>query len=277
MRFRHLSGVAALAALTMIFCAAGANASQLLASHRAVYDIELETAADSTGITGLSGRMVYEFGGSACDGYTVNFRYVTRVDTSEDSRLTDQQSTTFENGDGSLFTFASKSFVNDSLDKEVRGTARIKNGKASVELKKPDEQRIVLGSTMFPTHHMLDMIERAKKGQSFYEANLFDGSDDADRAMITTVIIGKKTKAENGDGDISAMGSFKDEPFWPVSMAYFDPQDDQGGEETPTYRINFKLYENGITRDLVMDYGDFSMRGHLVNLSLEDPAAKCSQ
>ena len=33
-------------------------------------------------------------------------------------------------------------------------------------------------------------------------------------------------------------------------------------------RISFKLHENGLTRDLVMDYGDFSMTGKLVNLSL---------
>ena len=38
----------------------------------------------------------------------------------------------------------------------------------------------------------------------------------------------------------------------------------------PEYRISFKLHENGMTRDLVMDYGDFSMKGKLVNLSLFD-------
>ena len=29
----------------------------------------------------------------------------------------------------------------------------------------------------------------------------------------------------------------------------------------PEYRISFKLYENGLTRDLQMDYGDFVIRG----------------
>jgi hypothetical protein len=27
----------------------------------------------------------------------------------------------------------------------------------------------------------------------------------------------------------------------------------------PEYQIAFKLYENGVTRDLLMDYGDFSL------------------
>jgi hypothetical protein len=46
----------------------------------------------------------------------------------------------------------------------------------------------------------------------------------------------------------------------------------------PEYRISFKLHENGLTRDLVMDYGDFSMTGKLVNLALFDPAPQnCNQ
>ena len=38
----------------------------------------------------------------------------------------------------------------------------------------------------------------------------------------------------------------------------------------PEYRIAFKLHENGLTRDLLMDYGDFSMKGKLVDLSVFD-------
>lgn len=277
MRVRFAGFVAALALLSVLVPVAAAKASQLLAPHRAVYDLELESASDSTGITALSGRMVYEFAGTACDGYTVKFRYVTRVDTSEDSRLTDQQTTTFENGDGSVFSFASKSFINDSLDKEVRGTARRKGNTTQVELKRPDEKKIEFGVALFPTQHMVDLIKRANGGQTFYETSLFDGSDDADRAMITTVVIGKKTTGEEGKGDVSAMGPLKKDPYWPVSMAYFDPQEQQNGEETPSYRITFKLYENGITRDLLMDYGDFSMKGHLVDLSLLKAGGNCGQ
>lgn len=277
MGVRSASLVAAFAVLPAVVTAFAANASQLLAPHRAVYDLELESASDSTGITALSGRMVYEFAGTACDGYTVKFRYVTRVDTSEDSRLTDQQTTTFENGEGSLFSFASKSFINDSLDTEVRGTARREGDGTQIELKRPAEKKIKIGAALFPTQHMLDLIARAKQGQTFYETTLFDGSDDADRAMITTVVIGKMADGKKGKGDVSAMGSLKDDPYWPVSIAYFDPQDQTNGEETPSYRITFKLYENGITRDLLMDYGDFSLKGHLVDLSLLKRGANCSR
>jgi hypothetical protein len=46
----------------------------------------------------------------------------------------------------------------------------------------------------------------------------------------------------------------------------------------PTYTISLKLHGNGITRDLRMDYGDFSVKGRLVNLAVFDPHQdKCRQ
>ena len=35
------------------------------------------------------------------------------------------------------------------------------------------------------------------------------------------------------------------------------------GEELPTYQMSFTLYENGVTNDLVMDYGDYALSGSL--------------
>ena len=60
------------------------------------------------------------------------------------------------------------------------------------------------------------------------------------------------------------------EKFWPVDIAYFD-EATEGGEDTPEYRISFKLYENGLTRDLDMDYGDFTIHGQLVDLAVFEP------
>ena len=60
-----------------------------------------------------------------------------------------------------------------------------------------------------------------------------------------------------------------------MSIAYFDLSDVEG-EEVPDYRIDFKLHENGITRDLLMDYGEFSMKGKLVNLTILDRPKSCA-
>lgn len=242
-------------------------ASAPLAPHRAVYDLNLDRATDRSGITGISGRMVYEFNGSKCEGYTVKFRFVTRIDTDEQSRVTDQQTTTYEDAEGKSFSFVTKSFVDQSLDKEVKGTATLTAAGTEVKLEKPTAEELELKPTQFPTQHLLELIAKAEAGETFYETTLFDGSEDANEVLLTTVIIGDEKKTARTDPEFEAVA--REEPFWPVSIAYFDGADaEEGGEEMPVYHISFKLHENGVTRDLTMDYGDFSMTGRLVDLAM---------
>jgi hypothetical protein len=259
--------------------AAPALAVPMLQPHRAVYDLALDKASDRSGITGLTGRMVYEFNGSPCDGYTVNFRFVTRITTSDVSRLTDQQTTTYEDAAGKTFSFSTKSFVDQAPDKEVKGTATKDAKGIEVMLEKPQETTLQLAPTQFPTQHLFEMIEKAEKGETFYQTSLFDGSDDANKVMTTTVVVGKPAKIEKSDPELLALDGLGKDKFWPVDIAYFDTSSPDGGEEVPQYRISFKLHPNGLTRDLVMDYGDFSMTGKLVNLKLFDspPNKSCNQ
>ena len=37
----------------------------------------------------------------------------------------------------------------------------------------------------------------------------------------------------------------------------------------PVYRISFELYENGVSRDLKLDYGDFALKGDLKSLDVQ--------
>ena len=56
---------------------------------------------------------------------------------------------------------------------------------------------------------------------------------------------------------------------WPVSIAYFNDREkseDALGEETPSYQMSFDLYENGVTRNLVMDYGNYALTGTLESI-----------
>lgn len=267
-------GVGALG-LAAIVSAADASAAPLV-QHRAVYDLTLDEADDRTGITGLTGRMVYEFNGSRCEGWTVNFRFVTRIDTGESSRVTDQQTTTFEDAEGKSFSFLTKSFTDSSLEKEVKGTATRGPDRLNVRIDKPEPSELDLQATQFPTQHLEELIDKANAGEVFYETSLFDGSDDGDQVMTTSVVVGKKTDAASDDPELSVLKGLAGDRYWPVDIAYFDLAED-GGEQLPDYRISFKLHENGLTRDLEMDYGDFSMKGRLVDLSVTDaPAQDCN-
>ncbi|MBB3543657.1 MULTISPECIES: cell envelope integrity EipB family protein [unclassified Rhizobium] len=239
-----------------------------LVAHRAVYDLELKDASERSGISGMSGRMVYEFDGNYCTGFTTNFRFVTQIDTGDTVRVSDQQTKTFENLKDRRFTFDTKSFTDDQLDKEVNGAAQDLAEGVKVALTQPASKELQLGASRFPTEHMLDVIENAKAGKRLFEARVFDGSDDGDKALVTTTVVGKQVAPATDEADAGNAGAFSKAAFWPVTISYFN--ENTKTDTLPVYRMSFKLYENGITRDLTMDYGDFVLTGRLAKLELLD-------
>lgn len=245
---------------------AGIAVSAPLLPHRAVYDLKLDSASERSGITEMSGRMVYEFTGNECEGYRVNFRFVTRLNSGGEVKVTDQQTTTYEDLKNRNFDFETRTYSGPTLDKTINGTASRSDQGVTVELLSPDEKQLSLGEGRFPTEHMKAIIEQADKGAVFFESALFDGSDTADKLMQTTTVVGAKVVPAGTEGDAANAGQLKQAPVWPVTIAYFN--DVEGADAQPIYRISFKLYDNGVTRDLTMDYGDFVLKGNLASLEM---------
>ncbi|GES45516.1 ATP-binding protein [Rhizobium dioscoreae] len=258
--------VSGLSILSLGTSAAHAAGPSGLIAHRAVYDLELKDASDRSGISGMVGRMVYEFEGSDCTGFTTNFRFVTKIDTGDSTRVSDQQTTTFEDLGKRLFRFETKSYTDSQLDKDVRGAASDDQKGIKVDLTQPQNKQVQIIESRFPTEHMLDIIHNAKLGKNFFEAQVFDGSDDGDKPLIATTVVGKEQTPATDDPDADKAGAFSKTPFWPVTVAYFNEK--STGDAMPVYRMSFKLYENGITRDLTMDYGDFVLTGKLTKLEV---------
>ncbi len=242
-----------------------------LVAHRAVYDVKLSDASDRSGIRGMSGRIVYEIVGSACEGFAVKFRFVTRIETGKRSIVTDQRTTTFEDSKGENFRFLTRSYVNDQFEKEVRGSAKRTDSGMEVVLKKPEGRDVKLGNAIFMTEHIARVIEKAKIGETFFTADVFDGSDDGDELMSTTTIIGKQS-LDSPEG-IKPLNNM---PNWPVSISYFSLKDEKRGESLPVYQVSFDLFENGISGNLTMKYADYSLAGKLIKLEIL-PTASCAE
>ncbi len=215
----------------------------------------------------MFGRMVYEFSGSPCEGYKVDFRFVSQLDTGAAVRVTDQQTQTHEDIEKKTFSFKTQTYVNDKLDKEVSGNATLEGDATSIRLKLPEADNLTLAASEFPTAQMITLIEKAKAGESFFQSRLYDGTEEGREIMLTSNIVGSARIIED-DEEADALGLLKDEPVWPVTVAYFD--EDEQGDGVPIYRISFKLHENGVTRDLVMDYGEFTLNGKLTSLEVFD-------
>ena len=58
-----------------------------------------------------------------------------------------------------------------------------------------------------------------------------------------------------------------------MTISYFTAG---SGDQRPAYAISFELYENGISRALKLDYGDFALKGELQSLDIL-PATPCQR
>ena len=247
---------------------AGKESNKLVA-HRAIYEMTLDDARSASGITGIDGRMVFEFTGSECDGYSLNMRMVTQMtDTQGQTNLTDLRSSTWEQGDGQKFRFQSAQYLNDKLGDITMGRAVRETPKEAVKVKlsQPSAAELDLsGPLLFPTQHSFALIAAARTGQGLFQARVYDGSEKGQKVYDTTAFIGTEVQP-GSDPKLEQVAKDKglgELASWPVSIGYFEAK---GGDLTPSYQIDFRLYENGVSRDLLIDYGDFSIRGTLTSL-----------
>jgi hypothetical protein len=60
-----------------------------------------------------------------------------------------------------------------------------------------------------------------------------------------------------------------------VSIAYFEPGSERK-DALPVYEISFLMFDNGVSRKLRIDYGDFALQGELTQIAFHEPS-KCDQ
>lgn len=250
----------------------------LLAPHRAIYDLKLFKSRGSRGIEAVRGRILYDFSGNACDGYELQFRQVSELDSGEGkTALSDLRSTTWEDGTAKAFRFNSQNLLNDKSTDSVDGHAERNAKTVAVNLSKPKDKNFTVPvNAVFPTEHMRRIIIAARAGKSILEFPVYDGSETGEKLYSTLTVIGKaiapgEKPPEDATAKIPELAKLT---RWPVTISYFEQQDEaaeQTGEQTPVYSISFELYENGISRALVLDYSDFTIKGEMTSLDLKKP------
>jgi hypothetical protein len=106
------------------------------------------------------------------------------------------------------------------------------------------------------------------------EFPVYDGSDTGQKVFDTLTVIGRKIEPNERQHDDAAANDQKLSGVarWPVTISYFDKsKKTENSEQAPAYAIGFELYENGISRALVLDYNDFVVSGKLSSLELKQP------
>jgi EipB-like len=246
----------------------------VLVPHRAVYELTLGRTRENAQVASVRGRILYDFDGNACDGYTLQFRQVSELDTGEGKKSTsDLRSMTWEGGDAKRFNFTSQNFVDQNLVDSVDGHAE-HGATTTVDLAKPERKVLDIdAAVVFPTQHMVRVLEAAHDGKTFLDFPVFDGSDTGDKVFDTLTVIGRKLGPDDRKHDDVAANDPKlaGVARWPVAIGYFEKGKKQkSGEQMPVYAIGFELYENGISRALSLDYNDFVVIGKLSSLEIKD-------
>ncbi len=276
---RHwITRIAALGAVSAVLAGGAARAEgAVLVPHRAVYDLSLIGAPNARGVESARGRIAFDFTGDACEGYALNYRQVTVLEGGETgTRVSDLKSATFETGDGTSFRFRSESDMQGRSARRLVGDAERRDGVLSVRIAQPKAERFTSGGDpVFPTDHMKRLIEAAQAGRTTLSLKVFDGSDDGRKVYDTLAVIGRRIEPGAGAPVEPPLrtGDFEKLPRWPVTLSYFAPD---RGEQTPIYTISFELYENGVSRDLRLDYGTFALKGELSQFELM-PASACQR
>ena len=139
-----------------------------------------------------------------------------------------------------------------------------------MRLKQPKRDRLTFGDDpVFPSDHMKRLIAAARAGETTLSIKVFDGSDDGRKVYDTLAVIGRQHRARPGGG---GRGGAADSrrcsklARWPVTLSYFTAG---RGEQTPVYMISFELYENGVSRALKLDYGEFALKGDVAQFELK--------
>jgi len=249
--FVFAAGLAAIAAPA----ASGAD----IAPHRALYSMTLGAARNDSGVVDARGTMDYEWGES-CDGWTVEQRYRLRMRYAETADVDIVSSfVTWESKDGLRYRFNQKQTRNGEVDQEIRGEARLEGpGKGGVvEFSKPKQQTMDLApGVLFPSAHTILLIDAAHEGENFVSRQVFDGATD-ENAVQVSAAIGVKVTADPAALKLSPL---LQRPGWRVRLAFF-PVD--ASVEKPDYELGMRLLDNGVSQDMVIDYGEYSIRATL--------------
>jgi hypothetical protein len=268
--------LAAIAVAALVFGPGKAAAGVPFLPHQALYELNLVKSRGSSPINSARGRILYNFSGNACDGYTSDFRQVSELEVGEGKvTLSDLRSTSWEDGNGKSYRFKIDSRMNDGASSPVDGIAERTGDQITVRLKQPEAKTFTLdGSTVFPTEQIQRIIAAAREGKSLLELAVYDGSDNGQKVYNTLSVIGH---AIPGDKQIASPdpstnnAQMKSLTRWPVTVSYYDRDaKKKDGEETPVYSMSFELFENGVSRALVLDYNDFVISGALGKFDVKD-------
>lgn len=246
----------------------------VLVPNRATYEMKLAVARPNSGIVEVNGNMVLETVDS-CEAWEIRQRIkLTFLRSDGEEFETDSSFTSYESKDGLQLRFSVRNVQNDEVEEELRGRADLDSlgGKGRASFTLPEVRSFELPSgTLFPTTHLALILKHAREGDKSVSYKVFDGAR-LDGAFQVNAVIGRSSRSRQGTPPVRGdVGLLRNQLAWSVRFAFF-ANGDQGAQ--PEYELALDLLGNGIARSMLLDYGDFAVDAHLVQIQAL-PRPKC--
>jgi hypothetical protein len=238
-----------------------------LTGQDAYYDLSLAKVRthDVTGATGAMRFSVVD----GCTGWgtTQHMTLLIRnADGSLNKTVTDY--ITWETKDAKTLTFTLEERDNDGklvIDDAGTATHSGPNGAGTISYTTPAGRLINLPpGTLFPMAHTAALLAAGTDGKKFISVPLFDGTSDSGAQSTFVAVLGHQGPAKADFPELTKLASTD------VDIAFFDRSN---ADQTPNFRSQMRYYDNGVATGILLDFGDFVMRGKLEKLAI--PAATC--
>jgi hypothetical protein len=237
--------------------------------HRAIYEMSLARAQASSGISGAQGKMEFEWSDS-CDGWVVQQHYDLRMSYEDSGDVNISIAfVTWESKDGLHYRYNVRKLRDGQPDEDLKGEATLDgpDKPGAAVFSKPDNKTVPLAAGMlFPTGHTLALVKAAMDGETFVAKRVFDGGTEAGPDQVSAGI-GSPHAADANETD-----PLLRKRWWPVRMAFFGA--DSGDSAAPDYELGMDLQEDGIARNMTLDYGNFIVRATLSKIE-KLPVPRC--
>lgn len=241
------------------------------APHRALYDINLASTRSGSQIVNISGQMLFEWQ-KDCEGATTTHRFNMNYEYADSPALNITSNfSTYETLDGQLFDFTLQRKRNGQVYEVIRGRADKEEGTINYTVPEGAQQNLI-ENIQFPTAHTRNVLNAVLEGETFFKSALFDGSDQEGPVEVNA-FIGKDAATVNADQLLDTVDfDLLQVPAKEVRLAFFPLN---STETTSDYEMSLIFHENGVMRDIIIEYDDFSVSQKLAALEpLDDGCVK---
>jgi hypothetical protein len=220
-------------------------------------------------VTGATGAMRFSVV-DGCSGWgtTQHMTLLIRnADGSLNKTVTDYM--TWESKDSKTLTFTLQEHDDDGkliIDDAGTATHSGADGTGSIAYTTPKGRLINLPpGTLFPMAHTAALLAAGAAGKKFISVPLFDGTTDEGAQSTFVAILGHNLPAKNQFPDLAKLASTD------VDIAFYDRKNK---DENPNFRSQMRYYEDGVATGILLDFGDFVMRGTLEKLTIPPSICK---